>query len=31
MLSHHLHLRLEIIQNLWLDLEPVATTNDIKW
>ena len=23
--------RLEIIQNLWLDLEPVATTNDIKW
>lgn len=23
--------RLEIIQNLWLDLEPMATTNDIKW
>ena len=23
--------RLDIIQGFWLDLEPVATTNDIKW
>ena len=23
--------RLEVIQSFWLDLEPVATTNDIKW
>jgi dynein heavy chain len=23
--------RLEVIQGFWLDLEPVATTNDIKW